>query len=32
VRLGQKGFTLTRKKQAIEVGGEEAIDGVGWQR
>ena len=30
VRLGKKAFTLTRKKQAIEVGGEETVEGVGW--
>ena len=29
VRLGKKGFTLPWKKQAIEVGGEVAVDGVG---
>ena len=29
VRLGKKGFTLAWKKQAIKVGGEVAVDGVG---
>ena len=29
VRLGKKGFTLAWKKQAIKVGGEAAVDGVG---
>jgi hypothetical protein len=31
VRLGKKGFTLTWKEQAIQVGGEVAVDGVGPQ-
>ena len=29
MRLGKKGLTLTWKKQAIEVGGEVAVDSVG---